>query len=35
MLTRLGFFEKASAVDSDGVTRVRYERLGCQQTSVC
>lgn len=35
MLERLGFTVKGSAVDSDGVTRVRYERPGCQQTSVC
>ncbi len=35
MLARLGFVEKGSAVDSDGVARVRYERPGCQQTSVC
>jgi RimJ/RimL family protein N-acetyltransferase len=35
MLARLGFVEKGSAIDSDGVLRLRFERLRCQQTSVC
>jgi hypothetical protein len=35
MLTRLGFVEKETAVDSDGVTRLRFETLSFQQTSVC
>jgi RimJ/RimL family protein N-acetyltransferase len=35
MLTRLGFVEKETSVDSDGVTRLRFETLSFQQTSVC
>ncbi len=35
MLARVGFVEKASAVDSDGVTRLRFETLRFQQTSAC